>query len=668
MPQYSGVFTLPQQAQALTSGQWVTDPYFKNTTLLLHADGIPGGAQNNTFLDSSSNAFTITRNGNTTQGAFSPYMPNGYWSNYFDGSGDYIDVPAFTLSGDFTVECWVYKTAVDSSGYTILFGNNAGGNENQFSIDQTTAGSISFYSEAQVIAPSGTAITTNAWHHLAWVREGTTCRAYVDGVQQGTGTASTTVQFKRIGAYVDGGYEINGYLSNVRVLNGTCLYPSGTAFTPSTAPLTAITNTSLLTCQSNRFLDNSTNAFTVTPAGNVAVQQFQPFMRPYQYSTSVIGGSGYFDGNGDILTSSGGGVSGAGAFTVEFWMYPNSQSGTQVIYGSSNAGALYVHAYNNGTFAVGSYDLSTQFDNIPYSLNTWTHIVVVRNSSGTYSVFKNGVRVSTLSGNSTNYSAMTNIRIGGETSNARYFNGYLTDVRVSTTTNLYDPSASTITVPTAPLTAITNTSLLCNFTNAGIYDNAMQNNLETVGNAQVSTSVVKYGSGSMYFDGSGDYLITPSSTSFDLGSGSFTIECWVYPTASGSKAIVGTSTGDASSTIQWRLYVNSSSQLECDIYSTSNAQLGYITYQNTLSLNQWSHVALVRNGNLFSMYVNGVSASTTFTSTGTVANTSTSLKVGYFPGSSISALTGYIDDLRITKGIARYTSNFQPPQVAFANQ
>jgi hypothetical protein len=55
-------------------------------------------------------------------------------------------------------------------------------------------------------------------------------------------------------------------------------------------------------------------------------------------------------------------------------------------------------------------------------------------------------------------------------------------------------------------TAITNTSLLLLAPNAGIFDNTGKNNLETVGNAQIDTSVKKYGTGSMEFDGTGDYL------------------------------------------------------------------------------------------------------------------------------------------------------------------
>ena len=68
--------------------------------MLLHGDGT-NGAQNNSFTDGSTNNFTVTRNGNTTQGTFSPFAPG--WSNFFDGNGDYLTAPAnsaFNLTGD----------------------------------------------------------------------------------------------------------------------------------------------------------------------------------------------------------------------------------------------------------------------------------------------------------------------------------------------------------------------------------------------------------------------------------------------------------------------------------------------------------------------------------------------------------------------------------------
>jgi len=104
-----------------------TDPQFNYVTMLLHGDGT-NGAQNNTFLDSSSNAFTVTRSGNVTQGSFSPYGSN--WSNNFNGSSDYLSSPANTAlnmgTGNWTIECWVYISS-RTLNYPLIFGNNNGG-------------------------------------------------------------------------------------------------------------------------------------------------------------------------------------------------------------------------------------------------------------------------------------------------------------------------------------------------------------------------------------------------------------------------------------------------------------------------------------------------------------------------------------------------------------
>ena len=101
----------------LNSSPVPVDPYFEYVTLLLPGNGT-NGAQNNTFLDSSTNNFTITRNGNTTQGTFSPYGSN--WSNYFDGTGDYLASASIgAISGDFTIECWAF---ISGSGDQALFG------------------------------------------------------------------------------------------------------------------------------------------------------------------------------------------------------------------------------------------------------------------------------------------------------------------------------------------------------------------------------------------------------------------------------------------------------------------------------------------------------------------------------------------------------------------
>ena len=101
-----------------------------------------------------------------------------------------------------------------------------------------------------------------------------------------------------------------------------------------------------------------------------------------------------------------------------------------------------------------------------------------------------------------------------------YFSGYTSNLRMIKGTALY---TSAFTPPTAPLTAVTSTSLLLLGTNAGIYDGAMQNNLTTVGDAKISTTQSKFGGSSIFFDGTGDYLFIPKTHSFLFGGGNFTI-------------------------------------------------------------------------------------------------------------------------------------------------
>ena len=124
----SGMWSMPEFQQKLGAGTWPTDqtatyledPNFEYVTMLLKSVGA-NTAQNYTFLDSSTNNFTVTRNGDVNQGAFSPYsQSNGYWSVYLDESGDYISVADNAAlevgSGSFGLECWCYIDASGSKG------------------------------------------------------------------------------------------------------------------------------------------------------------------------------------------------------------------------------------------------------------------------------------------------------------------------------------------------------------------------------------------------------------------------------------------------------------------------------------------------------------------------------------------------------------------------
>jgi hypothetical protein len=604
----SGIWTLEQQLQYAKQGIWPTagnqapDAQFNYVTMLLHGDGT-NGAQNNTFLDSSTNNFTITRNGNTTQGSFSPYGSN--WANYFDGAGDYLTAPAssnFEFTGDYTVEAWIYLTGFPDDG-TIYATYSGGGNTDQFTFQ--TTGALFF---AGVGTGTGV-ITLNNWIHVAASRSGTTQKIFINGVVQGTATVTGTVgrvSTAYIGMRADTANSVQGYISNLRIVKGTAVYTSN--FTPSTTPLTAISGTSLLTCQSNRFKDNSTNNFTISTGGTPSVQRFNPFGASTAYSTSVIGGSGYFDGAGDSLQApSGASISGTGDFTAECWIYPTTAPASYNIIACSdaNTGLTMFGLNNNGTIFMGRslVDVQATTSN-SVNYNAWNYLAITR-SSGTLRLFINGVQG--FSGSiTTSYNSGT-VRFGTDGGGSSLpYTGYISNFRINPNSALY---TSGFTPPTAPTTAISGTSLLLNYTNGAIYDNAMMNDLETVGNAQISTSVVKYGTGSLAFDGTGDWLVPRNL--LPLGGGNFTVEMWLYPNATYSGAYAGIldsrTSGDGAGLVYFG-YTGTANQIGWKD-NTTNVVTGSVT------LSTWNHVAVVRSSGTMTMYINGTSTSSSANST-----------------------------------------------------
>jgi len=669
MPQYQGVWSLQQQMQALTSGQWATDPLFDYTTLLLQADNAANSAQNNTFLDSSTNAFAITRNGNTTQGTFSPFsLQPGAWGNYFDGSSAlYVAANnAFVFgTGDFTIEFWIYQTAAWSINNII---NNLSAGNQSWAIE-VSSGNISFSGYNTTFLNGGTQPSINAWHHVAVCRSGTTLSMFVDGVRTATTTDSTNFASNNtltIGYYYT--YYVNGYVSNVRLVKGTAVYnPSSSTCTVPTAPLTAISGTSLLTCQSNRFIDNSSNAFAVlVSTGTPSVQAFSPFAPQFQYTASGTGGSGYFDGGGDFVSAADNTALQLGSvdFTIEFWAYfPSGFSGTKWIGGKGDAASTTGSAFSLYSTGFDFYSGSTTYTlTAPtWIASQWYHIAIVRNgtASNNLKLYINGAVQSqaSVSTNTINTGGANALKIGEYSSGSpvSYISGY----RLVKGTAVY---TAAFTPPTAPPTAVTNTNLLLNFTNAGILDGTMKNNLETVADAKISTSVVKYGSGSMYFDGTGDYLTAPASPNNNLNIGDFTIEFWVYrANLTGDVDIVGCGN---STTTGYQVRIKG---------TTGYAQFlvvggATITTTTGISATTWTHIAIVRSGTTVKIYINGTDGG----GSGTVGNSGTVttelLVVGANRYDYSNTLNGYMDDVRITKGIARYTQNFTPPSVALPRQ
>lgn len=178
------------------------------------------------------------------------------------------------------------------------------------------------------------------------------------------------------------------------------------------------------------------------------------------------------------------------------------------------------------------------------------------------------------------------------------------------------------------------------------------------GNAKISTAHGRFGGSSGHFLGaSTDYAVVPTSTDFAFGTGDFTIEAWIYiPSgiAGGYAAICDIrSAASGAGAILFKL--------------NSARQLGYyfageVNTTEAVPIAQWTHVSLCRASGVSRIFINGIASASTTDADNKVPN---HCYIGRVYDNAHPAFSGYIDDLRITKGVARYTANFTPPTTAF---
>lgn len=653
----------------------VSDPFFKNTTLLLHGDG-GNNANNHTFVASGSAAGTLTRAGNTTQGSFSPY--SSVWSASFDGSS-YLSVPASSggpldlRSGDWTLEFWCYIQGAGTQGLVSQWGNTQWGLE-------WSNGTLNFaWAPNDIFSAmmSVSGVAAHQWHHIAVTRSGSTFRLFLNGALSQSATSSANAIdtiTTYIGAMLVDGQIVrllNGHISNVRVVKGTALYTA--AFTPSTTPLTAITGTSLLTCADNRPRDRSINTLAVTRNGTVRFTTFSPQAPAIAYNPSNNGGSVYFDGVGDYLvgTTSISSSASASTFTIEGWVYPTTFATLIDIIGdtsptpASDTKVIAAEVNTSGQVALYWYDGSVRrcTGSTSMVLNQWNYFAIVVTGNA-IAIYVNRTTPDTLSGTTT-LTARTQthpLSLGAYFENTP-FRGFFSDIRVSTV-------ARAITaIPTAPLTADANTRFLLSGTNAAIVDSTAKATLETVGDARISTAIKKFGTGSIYFDGNTDRLTSLASDLYAFNTGDFTVECWFKSSVSSQNThatIVGCYQSSTNGTWAFKFFADTNC-ISFASYS-NNTWYDWNTSVNPVSDQAWHHLAVTRQSGTLRIFVDGVLANSWTGVTNNLTGAGHPLTVGWIAQDAGTYLTGYIDELRITKGVARYTANFTPPALPFPDQ
>jgi hypothetical protein len=188
-----------------------------------------------------------------------------------------------------------------------------------------------------------------------------------------------------------------------------------------------------------------------------------------------------------------------------------------------------------------------------------------------------------------------------------------------------------------------------------------------IGNVRTSTAQSKFSGASAYFGGSGDYLSIPDSADWNFAGGDFTIDFWVRFNSIINAQMFVSQFADGSNA--WYIYKDSNANGNKIhiLFRIGTVTKGYYYMTNnwSVSTGTWYHVAIVRNGSNCYLFIDGTSQTlTTNTSFGTndVGDLSAPLGIGRYSYSGGGLyLNGWLDEFRISKGVARWTSNFTPP-------
>jgi len=367
-----------------------------------------------------------------------------------------------------------------------------------------------------------------------------------------------------------------------------------------------------------------------------------------------FGGAGavYFDGTGDYLSiaDSADFDFGTGDFTLEFWVYIKTSGQTDVLFVKRNSNAVYapfMFILLNGDLQArysttgSSWSTTTIKTNANISTNTWHHVVMVRSGSS-FTGFYDGQSVAMTSSSSSLTSNTDDLVIGGD-KNTNYFDGYISNLRILKGTALYTSNFTPKRQPLLPESAPNTVLLTCQ--KGTIRDRSSSAHAITINGDAKSISGASY----FEFDGTDDYVSIASSSDFNLGTGDFTVECFVYlQDITSNSGYVGI--------VNRHNYTNGTGW---GIWKETGGKFGFwynavtqINGTSNVATNQWYHIAAVRNGSTISLYVNGVLENSGSNSSFTDASGLFGIGAADV-GSTWNAtypLNGYVSNVRVYKG------------------
>lgn len=577
---------------------------------------------------------TLTVGGNPKLSANSPYNPNG-WSAYFNGSAHYLQLPNANVgfgTADFTIETWIYPTSRVTT-YPTIFSNYNSYTTGQIGIfaghnSNTTKYSVAVNAVDNVIVSNTTISYNLSWVHLAIVRTSGTFKFFINGIQEGGDyTPATNPTLDGVGSDAAIGASLdsvattylNAYISNFRIVKGTALYTSN--FTPSTAKLTNVTNTALLTLQDNNiFKDNSNNKISITTSGPPTISAVSPFPSAVPYSLSAFDGSINFDGSSYVKTAANSIFNLNKDFTIDVWVNTlsttavatysrrlltlnsagtSSSNNLEIILSDGTNPSSILSLYNSAMLVTG---------NIPVANGAWHNIAVSRIGSS-LRLFVDGVQSGTTATTTQAFDAgvSNGIIIGAfSTTGQGNWNGLISNLRIINGIGLY---ASNFTPPTLPTNLLLGTSL---YFNASAFILSAYKYTPSIGDVHISSALKGLGSEpriitSDLFTSDNLYIHNQGTLTFPLTSNN---TLTLYGSAGLQITSDGTlNIGTSSSSIPLRtthtiILSNTNIQVHdggnLNIYGFNKPQYSYLQYDTNAGSNSFAS-----NASLSSYWISG---------------------------------------------------------------
>lgn len=629
--------------------------------LLLHGDNTVDGTT--TIVDSSDSAHVVASVGavqtDTAQSKF------GGSSILFNGATDYLLLDggsdfAFD-TGDFTIDMWV-RLAATGVAYSLYDGRNSG--TVIPAIEVTTGNVIKYYTNSTDKIVGTTTLSAATWYHVALTRFAGATRLFLNGVQEGTTFVDTNSYVNDASRPVIGARgtdltagRLNGWLDGVRVIKGQAMWVAN--FTPPTSAYVGDESQPeevlMLHFEgadaSTTFTDSSPRALAITANGNAQLDTAQ-----FAFGSS----SGLFDGTGDYLNCVIPPFFGSD-FTIEGRFRFASVAASQGIFQWDAAPSINAElnvslgtkirireSYNNSFDLIGTTTIAA---------NTWYHIAFVRNNDAFY-LFVNGVLEASAIAAIT-YSAGA-FYVGASVSGSSSINGWIDEFRV--VAGRCDYTAS-FTPRTAPFHQSSNAVLLLHADAPDMGRNVIDTSdgvhrvYANFGDAQIDDAQSKFGGTAIKFDGTGDFVGLDGSSDFAFGSGDFTIDLWYRPAAINIDCSLYDARPSGVNGDYITVYASSADNKVRLIVSGTSV----ITGSTALATGNWYHIALTRSGTSTRLFINGTQEGSTWTDSTVYINAPARPVIGIGNDLSSSAANGWVDELRIVKGIAWWTANFTSP-------